>query len=92
MDQTPQIIPHLESSHKWKMISIFLGDLQLSYVDDNLVVPSTLKANNFVPTASGVADIGSETLPYVQVYLADQATGDVYSVTVVSGTLIATIV
>jgi len=45
-----------------------------------------------IPTVSGSGNVGSAQKPWAQVYLADQATGDVYGVTIVSGTITTTLV
>ena len=49
-------------------------------------------AGNITPTVSGIGDVGAAQKPWNQVYLLDQATSDVYNVTIVSGTLVATLV
>jgi hypothetical protein len=78
--------------------SIHLGDLDLSFDGFALDVPANLNAGgdvnvgaDVVPTESGTSSLGADEKPWVQVYLADQLTGDTYSITVASGTLVATL-
>jgi hypothetical protein len=57
------------------------------YVDGDINFGGTL-----LPMVSGTQDLGNDEYPLSEIFLTDQATSQVYNVTIVSGTLTATLV
>jgi hypothetical protein len=64
----------------------------LTVTSGSLAVDGDIYCGDIIPTTSGISNIGSNTSPFEQLYLEDQATGYAYSVTIVSGTLTAALV